>query len=205
MLSVLKKCFISFTSKQFQTIETETPNDTSSVFDIADIDQSFSTLYDDISDNGQRDAINNNAVQKDGVSNDAANNLFVNAVQSSAAFNEASEASIKTCGPSKRGKKRNAAANESNSTADDQLGNYLNARAAYLQAKVAKEPKVADEDDAFGQVIANDLKRITDERVKRRIRKNISDIVYEALEEQDKQNEKDQLELAQFFLTQSQS
>jgi hypothetical protein len=124
-------------------------------------------------------------------------------VRSPASSQATSESSVER-GRASSAKKRKSSESSCSDKSGDQLSNYFTARVAHMQNKVNKETKVLDDDELFGQMITSDLKKITNMQAKRRLRKKLSDVMYEALEEQDLENEREQQEFAQLFLAQSQ-
>lgn len=65
----------------------------------------------------------------------------------------------------------------------DSLASYFTAKCERLQSIPIETKSNMDEDELYGKVVSTDMKKIKNERIKRRLRKNISDLIYAALEE----------------------
>jgi hypothetical protein len=99
---------------------------------------------------------------------------------------------------SKRKAKDTSAADKSVET----LTKYFAAKSERLTSKPNDSTTQLDEDDLFARMLATDMKKLSNARIKRCLRKKISDLMFEALEEQDAENERAQQDFAQFFLSQ---
>lgn len=101
-----------------------------------------------------------------------------------------------------RGAKRKAKDSSSSDPSIDSLASYFTAKSERLKSKPIETKSNMDEDDLYGKLVANDMKKIRTERIKRRLQKNISDLIYTALEDQEEEDIRQQEEFAQFFVAQ---
>lgn len=91
------------------------------------------------------------------------------------------------------------------------IGQYFSTRMQSMQTLQQSGNSQAasnqDEDTTFSNCLAFELKKLTNSTIKRRLKKSINDLVYEALEQQEEFERKEQsvqlAQLADFFVTQS--
>lgn len=83
---------------------------------------------------------------------------------------------------SKKGQKRKAK-NESS-----ECDKSLQCLQEYVKSKMSETKRVAeDEDDMFGKVVASDLKKVKSGKRKRSLKKKLTDLIFETLEEEEEE------------------